>query len=187
MTYHMAALTLCVFTAGISACADRATAPDADGGAARSPARAETFAVTSAGAEQAWGTSAFIGDGSEYRECLGEVVHIHNEMPIRWHRVIAPSGNVMFSDPFIPNAGTGQTEGLTSGRIWTLDRVVSPEVINTNAGVEQHFVAVLYWARPTGPNFTMENTYRFVQNANGDVTMNSFEARCVLQGRTPNV
>jgi hypothetical protein len=170
------ALSLLVIAAG--ACADGIVAPTAQ----EARQHSDALAAAATGAENDWGTGVFVGDGTSYRPCLGEMAHVHNEMPFRWHMVVTPSGNVMFSDPFIPNGGTGQTEGLSSGRVWTLDRVVSPEVINTNAGVEAHFVAVLHWVRDGGPNFTLHNTYHFVQNANGDVTVNSFESRCVIEG-----
>jgi hypothetical protein len=182
MRHYLAGFTCSILAASISACAERVAEPQAGGADGRTPARVEAATVASSGAEQASGTGVFVGDGTSYRDCLGEMAHVHNEMPFRWHMVVTPSGNVMFSDPFISNAGTGQTEGLASGRIWTLDRVVSPEVISTNAGVEAHFVAVLHWVSETGPSFTLHNSYRFVQNANGEVVVNSFESRCELPG-----
>src|SRR4051794_36476609 len=108
-------IACCVIAATFAACADNVAAPEALEVAPGGIAPLQTVAVASSGAEQASGTGVFAGDGSSYRECLGEVVHVHNEIPFRWHRVVTPSGNVMFSDPFIPNAGVGQTEGLTSG------------------------------------------------------------------------
>src|SRR5690348_10714262 len=146
MRPHTAALTLCAFAIGISACADGVAAPAARQRASGGLFLAEAAPTASSGAQQTQGTGTWVGDGNVYFDCLGEVAHVHNEMPFRWRQVVTPSGNVLFSDPFIPNAGTGQAVGLTSGTIWTLDRVVSPEVINVNAGVEQHFVAVLHWA-----------------------------------------
>ena len=174
MRHPIAATILSVLAAGVCACTDRVTAPESV------PVRGPVV-LSATAANQEWGTGLFVGDGTRYLSCLGEYVHIHNEMPFRWHRVVTPSGNVTFSDPFIPNAGTGQTSGLTSGSVWTLERVVGPEVITTNAGVEAQFVAVLHWASETGPDYTLHNTYHFVQNANGEVTVDNFESRCVLQ------
>lgn len=182
MRYHIGIASLCSIAFVLGGCGDEVTAPVTQlSGAASAAAPAPTTTVSS-GAAQDWGTGVFVGDATVYRDCVGEFVHVHNEMPFRWHRVVTPSGNVMFSDPFIPNAGTGETVGLTTGRIWTLDQVVSPEVIHTNAGMEASFVAVLHWKSETAPDFTMHNTFHFVQNANGEVIVNSFESRCVLQG-----
>ena len=179
MRHPIAATILSVFAIGVSACADRITAPT-EPAFVQPPRMLAAAAAT--GATEEWGTGLFAGEGTRYLSCLGEYVHIYNAMPFRWHRVVTPSGNVTFSDPFIPNAGTGRTVGLTSGNVWTLDRVVGPEVINANAGEQSFFVAVLHWVSETGPDYTLHNTFHFVQDANGDVTVNSFESRCVLQG-----
>jgi hypothetical protein len=157
----------CLLVSALGACAD-VEAPSGPAGA--------TLQV---GAVQERGTGVFIGDGTIFFDCLGEYVHVHNEFPLTWHRIVTPSGNVVFKDPFVPNGGSGRAEGLTSGTIWTIDRVISPEVIITNAGQKAFFVAITHWVSETGSSFTVHNTFHFVQNANGDVLVNSFESRCI--------
>src|SRR6476619_3878255 len=108
MTHPLAAFTFSILAAGICACAERVAAPEANGVGPQGLALVQAAPSEATGAEQSSGTGVFVGDGTSYRPCLGEMAHVHNEMPFRWHMVVTPSGNVMFSDPFIPNVGTGQ-------------------------------------------------------------------------------
>lgn len=168
--------TFCAIAIAVSACADRVT-----GAAAPDVASSSVLASASGGAVHESGYGVLVGDGTRYLDCIGENFHAHNEFPYQWFRTVTPSGNVAFRDPFI-KGGFGQAEGLTSGTVWTVDRYLSPEVINTNAGQQAFFVAIVHWVSETGPSFTIHNTYHFVQNANGDVKVDSFESRCVTQG-----
>jgi hypothetical protein len=169
-------VTFCAIAIAVSACADRVAGP-----VVPDIVSSGVLASASGGAEKESGYGVFVGDGTRYLDCIGEYFHAHTEFPFRWSRTVTPSGNVVFKDPFI-KGGHGQAEGLTSGTVWTVDHYVGPEVITTNAGEHAFFVAVIHWASETGPSFTIHNTYHFVQNANGDVKVDSFESRCVVQG-----
>lgn len=174
-------VTLCAIAIAVTACADRATGPAAPDAASSDAASSSVLASASGGAVRESGYGVFVGDGTRYLDCIGEDFHVHNEFPFQWFRTVTPSGNVVFKDPFI-KGGFGHAEGLTSGTVWTVDRYVSPEVITTSAGEHAFFVAIVHWVSETGPSFTIHNTYHFVQNANGDVKVDSFESRCVMQG-----
>ena len=169
-------VTFCAIAIAVSACADRVAGP-----ATPDEASSSVLASVSGGAVKESGYGVLVGDGTRYLDCIGEDFHAHNEFPFKWSRTVTPSGNVVFKDPFI-EGGFGRAEGLTSGTVWTVDRYLSPEVITTNAGEHAFFVAIVHWVSETGPSFTIHNTYHFVQNANGDVKVDSFESRCVLQG-----
>jgi hypothetical protein len=176
MKTRIETLGLFLVMSAMCACADGSGGPVAP----RIAASDGPLVARSTGAVQERGTSTFGGDGVNYIPCIGEFVHSHAEFPFRWHQVTTPSGTVVFNDQFIPNAGTGSLEGLTSGTVWTMQRSVSPEVIITNAGEHAFFIAIVTRESATGPTFTLHNTYHFVQNANGDVKVDRFESHCVM-------
>jgi hypothetical protein len=170
--------TLSFFVAlgAMTACADRVTDP------ARTVDAGGVQAAASGAAHES-GYGVFVGDGTNYIDCIGEDVHTHVEFPFRWSRTVTPSGNIVFKDPFVAG-GTGHLEGLTSGNVWTAAHYVGPEVIIANAGQEAFFVAIVRWVSPTAATFTIHNTLHFVQNANGDVKVDRYESHCVTHGNT---
>jgi hypothetical protein len=166
-------IILCALLSATSACVDRVTDPAVvDGNSG--------VVLAASGATQESGYGVFVGEGINYLDCLGEDVHTHAEFPFRWHQTVTPSGNVAFRDAFVAG-GSARLEGLSSGNVWTAEHYVSPEVINTNAGQEAFFVAIVRWVSPTAPTFTIHNTLHFVQNANSEVTVNRVTSRCIVR------
>lgn len=133
-------------------------------------------------AVQSRGEGTFVGNGVRYFDCIGEPGAIHVEIPYRFHRVETPSGAVHFVDPFIPQGATGTLVGETTGRVWTLDRAVSPDVIQSDgpAGAEVFVTNLWYVNASSALNF--HNSFRFHENANGDIVVDEFEIRCIGHG-----
>lgn len=168
-------LTFCVVLAASLACAERVTSPASTAGDAG-------VLASTTGATHESGYGLLTGDDTRYVDCIDDVLHFHAEFPYQWTRTATPSGTVVFKDPFIAG-GWGRAESLTNGNVWTIDRYLSPEVIIANAGQESFFVSIVHWVSPTGHDFTIHNTSHFVQNANGDIKVSSFESKCVSTNR----
>ena len=137
-------------------------------------------AVAAAGATQEKGVGLFESSGTGFNECLGEVTSARIAIPYTYHATTTPSGNTIFVDHFIPGAANGTLVGLTTGRVWTMRRNISPEVIRTTAGEMYHAVANIWWESETGPDVQYHNSYHIVQNASGDITVERLVIRCTL-------
>lgn len=126
------------------------------------------------------GEGVLRGNGATDLDCIGEVGLFHSELPYRFQSVVTPSGNTEYHDAFIPSEGTGTIIGQTTGRVWTLERAVSPEVIQTNAAGERSFFTTNNWyVSETGPRLNFHNTFQFRQNADGEIVVESLEVRCI--------
>jgi hypothetical protein len=181
MRHYTAAFTLCVFAAGISACADEVAAPEMRGVAL--PETVPYLAMMqSNGTIQESGVALFVNDYSEYFDCLGETVHMHMEVPFRWKLTTTPSGNVIDVEPLLQGQGTGHAEGLASGRIWTATHFVGP-LKAVEVGAEAgSFGLDIDWASAAGPNWAMHDTYYYTITPAGTLTAIRFRSRCVLKG-----
>lgn len=124
------------------------------------------------------GTVVLTGAATDFISCLGEVLSFNASVVMKYNSITTSSGNTIFSDHFVPGTATGTAVGLTSGTVWTLQRNIAPEVITVHAGSTAFFTQSILWTSETGPSFTLQHNFHFVQNANGDVTVNRFESRC---------
>ena len=136
-----------------------------------SPARSEPLARPVFAAYHENGEGVFVSSGDYFLDCLGETVReVHTEIAFRYHLTVTPGGGTILVDPFIPGTGTGTLQGLTSGTIWTLDRVVSPEVIRATAGQSHTFTANIRWLSETGPTLNIHSLFHMSTNAIGEIT-----------------
>lgn len=143
-------------------------------------AAAEQVIGPSLAAVQERGEGVLDGSGTFFLPCLGEAVQVQSLSPFTYHRTVTPSGNIIFTDHFIPGASTGTAVGLTSGTTWTLERVSSPEVIRVTAGEMSRFTANIWWVSDTGPDFNIHSNVFFSQNARGEVVAERVEIRCIV-------
>ena len=117
------------------------------------------------------GEGVFVSSGDYNLNCLNETVReAGTEIAYRYHLTVTPSGHTIFVEPFIPGTGTGTLLGLSSGTIWTLDRVVSPYVERVTAGTSVHFTANIWWVSETGPTLNIHSLFHISTNANGQIT-----------------
>lgn len=141
-----------------------------------SPAGAETFPRPAFAAYQEKGEGVFVESGDFVLDCLSETVReVHTEIVFKYHLTVTPGGGTIFVDRFIPGTATGTLVGLTSGTIWTLDRVISPEVIRVTAGEMHTFTANIWWVSETGPTLNLHSLFHISTNANGEVTSTKFD------------
>jgi hypothetical protein len=67
-----------------------------------------------------------------------------------------------------------------SGRVWTLDQVISPEVDHvTSTTSATTFTALQMWVRDGGPTLQLHTLFHFSENA-GEVKAERFVFRCTL-------
>ena len=136
-----------------------------------SPAGAETLPRPVFAAYHEKGEGVFVSSGDHVLDCLSETVREdHTEILFRYHLTVTPGGGTVLVDPFIPGTGTGTLVGLTSGTIWTLDRVVSPDVLRITAGQMYMFTANIWWVSETGPTLNIHSLFHISTNADGEVT-----------------
>jgi len=136
-----------------------------------SPAGAVPLSRPVFAAYQEKGEGLFVSSGDYSLDCLSETVReVHTEILFRYHLTVTPGGGTVLADAFIPGTGTGTLVGLTSGTIWTLDRVVSPEVIRVTAGQMHTFTANIWWVSETGPTLNIHSLFHMSTNANGEIT-----------------
>jgi len=136
-----------------------------------SPARSEPLARPVFAAYHENGEGVFVSSGDYFLDCLGETVReVHTEIAFRYHLTVTPGGGTILVDPFIPGTATGTLQGLTSGTIWTLDRVVSPEVIRVTAGQMHTFTANIWWLSETGHTLNIHSLFHMSTNAIGEIT-----------------
>lgn len=141
-----------------------------------SPAGAETPPRPVFAAYQEKGEGVFVESGDFVLNCLSETVReVHTEIHFRYHLTVTPGGGSVLVDPFIPGSATGTLVGLTSGTIWTLDRVISPEVILVTAGQVHTFTANIWWVSETGPTLNIHSLFHISTNADGEVTSAKFD------------
>ena len=140
------------------------------------PAGAEPVLKPAFAAYQEKGEGVFVSSGDFVLDCLSETLReVHTEIPFRYHLTVTPGGGTIFVDRFIPGTGTGTLVGLTSGTIWTLDRVVSPDVIRVTAGQMETFTANIWWVSETGPTLNIHSLFHISTNADGEVTSAKFD------------
>lgn len=127
------------------------------------------------------GSGVLDGSGTFFIPCLGEALEASSSSPFTFHRTVTPSGNVVFTDHFIPGASTGSAVGLTSGERWTLRHASSPEVIvTTAAGSLAKFNANIVWESETGERLHLHSRFQFFQGADGSVRIDRFEVSCAV-------
>jgi hypothetical protein len=137
-------------------------------------------AAASFAAVEMSGTGVLSGSGRRFLDCIGEVGILQSDIPYRFHSVVTPSGAMHFTDSFIPGEASGSIVGESTGRVWTLQRAISPEVSQTTGAGESSFFTTNNWyTSETGPTLNFHNTLRFRQNADGQVTVDDFEIRCI--------
>lgn len=136
-----------------------------------SPRSAEVLPQPTFAAFQERGEGVFVSSGEYGLDCLTEIVHeVRTEIPFRYHLTVTPNGNTILTDPFIPGTGTGTLVGLTSGTIWTLDRVMSPDVQLVTAAQMYTFTANIWWVSETGPTINIHSLFHISTNADGEIT-----------------
>jgi hypothetical protein len=136
------------------------------------------FSALASAATRTSGTVVLTGEGTSFIDCVNEELSFHASVAMKYNSITTSSGNTVFSDHFVPGSATGTAVGLTSGTVWTLKRDISPEVITVQAGSTAFFTQSILWTSETGSSFTLHHNFEFVQNANGEVTVNRFESRC---------
>jgi hypothetical protein len=135
------------------------------------PARSEPLSRPVFAAYHEKGEGVFVASGDYVLDCLGETVREeHTEIRFRYHFTVTPSGRSVLVDPFIPGTATGTLVGLTSGTVWALDRVISPEVILVTAGQVHTFTANIWWVSETGPTLNVHSLFHMSTNADGEIT-----------------
>ena len=144
----------------------------------RAPTAPPLATAAAAGATQEKGEGAYVVDATFFFSCVGERIHERTVIPFRYHATTTPSGNTVFVDQFIPGAGTSTIVGLTTGTVWTLRRVVSPEVIRTTAGELFRFTANIWYESETAPTLHIHSQYQIVQNAHGEITAEKNNLHC---------
>ena len=136
-----------------------------------SPTGAETLPRPAFGAYHENGEGVFVSSGDANLDCLSETVReVHTEILFRYQSTVTPGGSTILFARFIPGTATGTLVGLTSGTIWTLDRVVSPEVIRVTAGESLTYTANIWWVSETGPTLNIHSLFHVSTNADGEVT-----------------
>ncbi len=127
------------------------------------------------------GEGVIVERGDNDLNCLNETVRGGVEIPYRYHLTVTPSGHTILVETFIPGTGTGTLLGLSSGTIWTLDRVVSPYVERVTAGTSVQFTANIWWVSETGPTLNIHSVFHISTNARGEITATKVDlGRCQL-------
>jgi hypothetical protein len=135
-----------------------------------------------AGASTESGEGVAISHSTFFYACLGETITVDSRIPYRYHRTVAPNGNVHYSEMYIPNAATGTFVGHTSGSVWTLERLVSPFVENVNgAGDHLLFTALILWRSDDGRLVHTQTNLHFKQDAGGDVVLDFNHGQCTVK------
>ena len=157
----------------VAACNDTdLSAPDQEGGVLPTMAAAGAATVDH-------GEGVFTNQVVLFLDCVGEVVAFNSAVPFRWRTIVTPSGRTVHLEPFIPNSGIGTAVGQSTGRVWTLERVVSPLVAHAASNMESvQFTGMDVWAREDGPTMQLHTRLHFLQNALGEVTVDQFVLRC---------
>ena len=128
------------------------------------------------------GSGVYAPSGPVYLDCIGETVDHWASIPYTFTSVTTPKGETVFSDHFLHSGATGSMWGLTSGTVWTLERVISPEVIIATSGTSYRFTSTIFWVSTTGPTIQLHGQYVFVQNASGEIVVDktASKAGCTL-------
>ena len=161
--------------AGLGACdAAMPIAPDTLVGPAR---------FQQGGASASKGEDVLVGAGRQFLDCIGETVRFSTSLPYRWHSTTTPDGKTTFAWMFIPGAGTGTATGLESGRVWTLDRAISPEVdhIWSDGSARFHWTSNFIWVSDGGPTLHLHTNIILEVGADGELTIVRLDARCKVR------
>ncbi|HSJ15763.1 MAG TPA: hypothetical protein VK939_15260 [Longimicrobiales bacterium] len=149
-------------------------------GSCDAPNPAEPPVAVAYGALSEGGTGTFVDSGEVYFPCLDEFVRVEVEVPYQYRLVVTPGGNVLFADHFLPGQATGTITGLTSDVVWSIQRLISPEIIRTAPGSVYMFTANQWWMSDAGPSIHVHSTYRIIQNSQGEFTSERADFRCRL-------
>jgi hypothetical protein len=127
------------------------------------------------------GEGVFVSQGTFFLGCLGATVTEDSRIPFRYRRTVSPSGNVHYSEMFVPGTGTGTFIEQPTGTRWTLERIVSPLVSNVNNGETFFFTATNWWRREDGRVMHLHPNYHLKVNAAGEVTLEFNNGKCAVK------
>ena len=165
--------SLILFLAAAAACSEPTSAPaDEDAGLSL------TASANGTAVDRGDGVFAVVNDVL-YLDCVGEEVRFNATVPFRWTLATTPSGHTNYMATFIPHTQSGVAVGQTSGRVWTLNHVISPQGTRSTASTTVlTFTALQMWVTDGGPTMQLHTLFRVSQRADGTTVVDKFEFRC---------
>ena len=144
------------------------------------PDRPEPSLAAAGAAQSESGTAVLVGGEQTYVDCLGEIFAYAATIPYRYHLTVTPTGKTVLAWQFIPGSGTGTAVGLSSGRTWTLKKVVSPEVdhFGGDGGARYHWTANIWWESPTAPTVHTHTNFLLIEK-DGALVVERAQLRCI--------
>lgn len=171
----LASRTLIVFgIAGLSAACDKAiTGPTQLATARSAPVSRSAASVTD-------GTGSFSFDAVHYWSCAGEMVHNVFQISFTWTKVELPTGEYVYREPWHVNGVSGSITGLSSGTVWLREHMVSPYIERSMGGGMVEYTGHVRFVSETGPTIQVNEVFVLNSNANGEPTVDFYNAECII-------
>ena len=167
------ATTSLLLAASTIACTD-AAAPTAPGTLDVRPVRQ---------AVQEKGQGVLAVRGVFFWPCIGEFVQVELQRPFSYRTTVTPSGNVVYHDHFLRDGSSGTAVGLTSGTVWTQDRIVGAfnQIVHANEGELVSETVNAWWVSESAPSLHNQTFVHFRQTGGGTITVDRVEFRCTAR------
>jgi hypothetical protein len=135
----------------------------------------------------AWAAPAVVEKGTkvafwdqivDLTPCIGEWVHDSGSVTYKYHVVVTPNGESLYHELWLDGNASGTIVGLTTGTIWTLEKIVSPCIIQTTENGMMHWTSLSRAVSETGATLQFNSLYDGWFDEDGELQVKVYRCNC---------